>query len=144
MRKIPPPSELSDHYPLASPQSMSSVTLTGEEAALYDRQIRLWGVDAQQRLRSARVLLCGLSAVQSEVCKNLVLAGIQSLTLNDTKITTDKDLAANLFLDRASLGKAVRKLISRQNTPASPSPSPFLPFSSASSDEEYNRLRKSL
>ena len=26
-----------------------SIKLTAEEAAVYDRQIRLWGVEAQQR-----------------------------------------------------------------------------------------------
>ena len=30
------------------------------EAALYDRQIRLWGLDAQRRLRAANVFLSGL------------------------------------------------------------------------------------
>ena len=29
------------------------------EAALYDRQIRLWGLDAQRRLRAANVFLAG-------------------------------------------------------------------------------------
>lgn len=29
--------------------SEDSVKLTAEEAAVYDRQIRLWGVEAQQR-----------------------------------------------------------------------------------------------
>ena len=30
------------------------------EAALYDRQIRLWGLDAQRRLRAANVFLAGI------------------------------------------------------------------------------------
>ena len=29
-----------------------SVNITEDEAALYDRQIRLWGLDAQKRLKS--------------------------------------------------------------------------------------------
>jgi len=28
---------------------MSSLAITEDEAALYDRQIRLWGLDAQKR-----------------------------------------------------------------------------------------------
>lgn len=88
--------------------AMASAALTGDEAALYDRQIRLWGVDAQQRLRSARVLLCGLGAAMSEVCKNLVLAGLQHLAVNDPTPATHRDLAAHLFLDAASIGKPVR------------------------------------
>lgn len=30
-------------------KSNNSICLTEEEAAVYDRQIRLWGVEAQQR-----------------------------------------------------------------------------------------------
>ena len=37
------------------------VEITDDEAALYDRQIRLWGVDAQRSLRAANVFVkrCG-------------------------------------------------------------------------------------
>lgn len=47
---------------------VTRMALSASEAAVYDRQIRLWGVDAQQRLRDARVLICGMSAAASEVC----------------------------------------------------------------------------
>lgn len=57
--------------------------LTSEEAAVYDRQIRLWGLEAQQRLSAARLLLVGTlpSHLGAELAKNLVLAGIARLTL---------------------------------------------------------------
>ena len=77
--------------------------LTAEEARLYDRQIRLWGVGAQERMRRARILLDGFSGVQSEICKNLVLAGINAVTLNDRKLCSPADLAANFFLDPNSV-----------------------------------------
>lgn len=47
--------------------SPGGTTLSPEEARLYDRQLRLWGVDAQQRLRQARVLLFGFTSVMGEV-----------------------------------------------------------------------------
>ena len=34
------------------------VALTAQEAAVYDRQIRVWGVETQRALRAARVLVC--------------------------------------------------------------------------------------
>ena len=45
------------------------VEITDDEAALYDRQIRLWGVDAQRSLRAANVFVkrCG-----PLVCKHIV------------------------------------------------------------------------
>ena len=33
----------------------TDASLTADEQALYDRQIRLWGAEAQQRLRQAKV-----------------------------------------------------------------------------------------
>ena len=35
--------------------------LLGEkQAELYDRQIRLWGVEAQAKMQSSKVLICGI------------------------------------------------------------------------------------
>ena len=83
---------------------------TEKEAEIYDRQIRLWGVEAQQRLRSARVYICGLSGVGAEVCKNLVLAGI-SVTLLDSVLVTAAHLGANFLLEgEGCIGKNVGAL----------------------------------
>lgn len=71
--------------------------LTQDEAELYDRQIRLWGVNAQSRLRQSKVLMLGFNGVASEVAKILVLAGIDSLTIVDDKPLQDNDLTSNLF-----------------------------------------------
>jgi ubiquitin-like 1-activating enzyme E1 A len=79
--------------------------LSPEEAVLYDRQIRLWGVEAQGRLGKANILFCGFTAVQSEICKNLVLAGIKSVMINDTRICEHAHTGAHLFLNRSSVGK---------------------------------------
>lgn len=58
--------------------------ITEDEAALYDRQIRLWGVDAQRRLLSSRILIIDMKGLGAEIAKNLVLGGINSLTLLDS------------------------------------------------------------
>ena len=41
--------------------------LTAEEAAVYDRQLRVWGVEAQQRMRSSHVLVLGCRGAAIEV-----------------------------------------------------------------------------
>lgn len=58
-------------------------SLTKEEQALYDRQIRLWGVEAQRKLASSRVLIIGdpTNVLVQELAKNVVLAGIARLEL---------------------------------------------------------------
>uniref|UniRef100_A0A0N5AG07 SUMO-activating enzyme subunit 1 n=1 Tax=Syphacia muris TaxID=451379 RepID=A0A0N5AG07_9BILA len=72
--------------------SSGSELISDDEKALYDRQIRLWGLEAQNRLRNSRVLLAGLSGCGAEIAKNLVLAGLKSLTLLDTnKVSVDDE-----------------------------------------------------
>lgn len=82
-----------------------STKLTAEEAAVYDRQIRLWGVEAQQRLRKARVLLVGMSSLGNEICKNILLAGIKHLTILDDKPLTENDFDSQFFSPQEDIGK---------------------------------------
>ena len=78
-----------------------------DEIALYDRQIRLWGMRAQEKLRSANVLLVTARALGNEVGKNLVLAGIGSLTVADHENVTEEDLGAQFLLATPSVGDVV-------------------------------------
>jgi len=89
------------------PTSAATSSLTEEEAALYDRQIRLWGADAQKRLRVANVLLAGFRGILTEVCKNLVLAGVNNVTILDQDPIRPSDLAAQFFLREEDVGKTV-------------------------------------
>jgi len=54
--------------------------ITKQEFEQYDRQIRLWGIDAQKRLRKSKVLLIGMGGLGAEIAKNLVLSGIDSIS----------------------------------------------------------------
>ncbi|GAB7342644.1 hypothetical protein MBLNU457_g0805t1 [Dothideomycetes sp. NU457] len=78
--------------------------ISADEIALYDRQIRLWGVQAQERIRSANVLLITVKALGTEIAKNLILNGINSLTIIDNGIITDDDLGAQYFLRDEDVG----------------------------------------
>lgn len=60
------------------------VDLTDEEAAIYDRQIRIWGAGVQKRLMEARILVFGCTPLAAEVTKNVVLAGVGNLSLIDS------------------------------------------------------------
>ncbi|KAG5292949.1 SUMO activating enzyme [Histoplasma ohiense] len=72
--------------------------ITADEIALYDRQIRLWGVKAQEKLRTAKILLVTLRSLGAEIAKNLVLAGIGSLTILDYAVVKQGDIDAQFFL----------------------------------------------
>ncbi|CAM9534387.1 unnamed protein product [Chrysoparadoxa australica] len=77
--------------------------LREREAEIYDRQIRLWGVEAQQRMSSSKVLFAGFSGACAEASKNLVLAGFNA-TIQDSKTVSVADLGANFFLRDSSIG----------------------------------------
>ncbi|RAL05604.1 E1 ubiquitin-activating protein AOS1 [Aspergillus ibericus CBS 121593] len=86
-------------------QADPAQSISADEIALYDRQIRLWGVKAQEKLRSANILLITFKALANEVAKNLVLAGIGSLTIIDHELVTEEDLGAQFFINQEHLGQ---------------------------------------
>ncbi|KAL8273338.1 hypothetical protein Esti_002742 [Eimeria stiedai] len=63
---------------------------------VLDRQIRLWGLEAQKKLLEARVLVVGLSAVNVEASKDLALAGV-SQTLCDGRPWNEEELRFNFL-----------------------------------------------
>ena len=86
--------------------------LTAEQKQIYDRQIRLWGAEAQSRLTRARLLFIGdvLCPLSQEISKNVVLAGVSKVTFvqecpshsspggflgNDLKSVTEQLVAMN-------------------------------------------------
>lgn len=87
----------------------TDAALSKEEAQLYDRQLRLWGVQSQQRLQVSKVALIGINAVQSEIAKNIILAGLNELTIYDWTIVEAHHTVPHLFLDpTTSIGQNVR------------------------------------
>lgn len=73
----------------------------------YDRQIRLWGMETQLRMTTTRVLICGVGGLAAEVAKNLVLAGVGHVTLQDHAAVTADDLArgGQFLLGEAAVGQ---------------------------------------
>lgn len=89
--------------------------LSADEIALYDRQIRLWGAQAQERIRSANILLISLRALGTEIAKTLTLAGISSLTIIDDEPVTEDDLGAQFFIREEDIGRPVSLNILRHH-----------------------------
>ncbi|KAF3636321.1 SUMO-activating enzyme subunit 1B-1 [Capsicum annuum] len=128
--------------------------LTEQETAIYDRQIRVWGVDAQRRsqvvplalrngsgaghgggmvgqgkalmgrdriilqqskvgLSKSHIFVSGLKGTVIEFCKNIVLAGVGSLMLNDDRLVTEELLSANFLVpsdENVTRGKSLAEL----------------------------------
>ncbi|GJJ74525.1 ubiquitin-like 1-activating enzyme E1 A [Entomortierella parvispora] len=79
-------------------------TISEDEAALYDRQIRLWGAEAQLRMRNASILIAGMRGLSNEVCKNIILAGVGSITILDHENITEQDFGSQFLIRGAALG----------------------------------------
>ncbi|EXJ72213.1 ubiquitin-like 1-activating enzyme E1 A [Cladophialophora psammophila CBS 110553] len=79
--------------------------ISADEIALYDRQIRLWGMQVQEKLRHANVLLIGMKGLGCEIAKNLVLAGVGVLTILDHEVVTEEDLGTQFFVSEAQIGQ---------------------------------------
>ena len=59
-------------------------------------------------MRNASVLIVTLRGLEAEVCKNIVLAGIGSLTILDAAAVSEEDLGAGYFFRDEDVGKKVR------------------------------------
>jgi amyloid beta precursor protein binding protein 1 len=77
----------------------------------YDRQIRIWGAEGQQRLESSRVVLLNCTPTGSETLKNLVLGGISSFTIVDGERVTPKDLGNNFLVLSSSVGSSRAQVV---------------------------------
>lgn len=88
--------------------SSKETKLSEDEIALYDRQIRLWGMAAQLNMRDARVLLINLGSIGAEVAKNVVLSGIGHFCILDDGDHTvnEHDLRSSFLFSKEDLGKS--------------------------------------
>uniref|UniRef100_A0A7S1XMG5 E1 ubiquitin-activating enzyme n=1 Tax=Phaeomonas parva TaxID=124430 RepID=A0A7S1XMG5_9STRA len=75
------------------------------DEGLYSRQLYVMGHEAQRRMASSDVLIVGLNGLGVEVAKNVILAGVKSLTLYDPTPASYGDLSAQFYLTEADLGQ---------------------------------------
>ncbi|VUZ49084.1 unnamed protein product [Hymenolepis diminuta] len=66
--------------------------------SFYSRQRYVIGDEAMHRLSDSTVLICGLGGVGVEIAKNLALAGVKNLILDDSIICTPDDLATQFYI----------------------------------------------
>ncbi len=74
------------------------------DESLYSRQLYVLGHDAQRKMSVSSVLIAGLSGLGVEITKNVVLAGVKSVTLWDNVNTSYIDLASQFYLSEGLIG----------------------------------------
>lgn len=75
------------------------------DESLYSRQLYVMGHEAQMRMGAANVLIIGLNGLGVEIAKNVILAGVKSVTLHDDAPASYLDLASQFYLTEADIGK---------------------------------------
>mmetsp|Transcript_7983 Transcript_7983/g.10204 ORF Transcript_7983/g.10204 Transcript_7983/m.10204 type:complete len:334 (-) Transcript_7983:153-1154(-) len=101
---------------------------TADASDIYDRQIRLWGADAQSKISSARILYVYCTGLNMEVMKNLVLAGVQPAILDGRPYpdavmhtpssffpTDERSSCENGNLEKMSVAKAIQNHVHELN-----------------------------
>ncbi|KAH3745980.1 ubiquitin activating enzyme E1 [Pelomyxa schiedti] len=85
----------------------ASAVTTGSDidVDLYSRQLYAIGVEAQKKMMSSRVVLVGFTALAAEIAKNLVLMGVQGVTLYDSGCVELGDLCSNFLLTESDIGR---------------------------------------
>jgi ubiquitin-activating enzyme E1 len=77
---------------------------TAIDEALYSRQLYALGRDAMARMSRSSVLVSGMGGLGVEIAKNLILAGVRSVTIHDEAPVTLADLAAQYYVREAQIG----------------------------------------
>ncbi|XP_057954295.1 ubiquitin-activating enzyme E1 1 isoform X3 [Malania oleifera] len=72
---------------------------------LHSRQLAVYGRETMRRLFASNVLISGMQGLGAEIAKNLVLAGVKSVTLHDEGSVELWDLSSNFIFSENDIGK---------------------------------------
>jgi len=72
---------------------------------LHSRQLAVYGRESMQRMSQASILVVGMKGLGVEIAKNVVLAGVKSVTIYDKASVEIGDLGAQFYLTKADVGK---------------------------------------
>lgn len=72
---------------------------------LYSRQIGVLGMSTMRQLLLTDVLIVGMTGVGVEVAKNVILAGVHSVTVHDNNPVQLRDLSSQFYLKEQDAGK---------------------------------------
>lgn len=86
-------------------RSMADGTAVQIDEDLHSRQLAVYGRETMRRLAGARVLVAGMNGLGVEVAKNVILAGVHAVVVQDTAATTVRDLGAQFYLAEADVGR---------------------------------------
>ncbi|KAJ3186739.1 SPS-sensor component ptr3 [Gaertneriomyces sp. JEL0708] len=89
-----------------------NVDATTIDESLYSRQLYVLGHEAMKKMSASNVLIIGLKGLGVEIAKNVILAGVKSVTLYDPNPVKLSDLSSQFFLYQEDLGKRRDEVVS--------------------------------
>lgn len=75
------------------------------DEGLYSRQLYVLGHEAMRRMAASDVLISGIGGLGVEIAKNVILAGVKSVTLHDQQNCEIADLSSQFYVTEASIGQ---------------------------------------
>ncbi|KAF6164867.1 hypothetical protein GIB67_017070 [Kingdonia uniflora] len=72
---------------------------------LHSRQLAVYGRETMRRLFASNILISGMQGLGAEIAKNLILAGVKSVTLHDEGTVELWDLSSNFIFSEDDVGK---------------------------------------
>ncbi|XP_033858479.2 ubiquitin-like modifier-activating enzyme 1 [Acipenser ruthenus] len=75
------------------------------DEGLYSRQLYVLGHEAMKRMQNSNVLISGMRGLGVEIAKNVILAGVKTVTIHDSAAAEWRDLSSQFYLREEDLGK---------------------------------------
>uniref|UniRef100_A0A7R9V7B7 E1 ubiquitin-activating enzyme n=1 Tax=Chlamydomonas euryale TaxID=1486919 RepID=A0A7R9V7B7_9CHLO len=91
--------------PRSPTQQLKKAKMVEIDENLHSRQLAVYGREAMRRMASAAVLISGANGLGVEIAKNVILAGVRSVTIHDKKTVEKRDLSAQFYLTEEDVGQ---------------------------------------
>ena len=65
---------------------------------LYSRQLSIFGLENMEKISQLKIFIIGLRGIGIEIAKNLLLSGIQHLTILDENKSNIRDMGSNFYI----------------------------------------------
>ncbi|MBA0728847.1 hypothetical protein Golax_001712 [Gossypium laxum] len=85
--------------------ALGGANYTEIDEDLHSRQLAVYGRETMRRLFASNILISGMQGLGAEIAKNLILAGVKSVTLHDEGVVELWDLSSNFVFSETDVGK---------------------------------------
>ncbi|KAI8607937.1 hypothetical protein BC830DRAFT_1072563, partial [Chytriomyces sp. MP71] len=86
-------------------EGVQSAPVDAIDEGLYSRQLYVLGHKAMLAMSMSNVLIVGLKGLGAEIAKNVILAGVKSVTIHDRGLVEITDLSSQFYLHASDIGK---------------------------------------